>query len=32
MRLILENKPDVSIPFLYEVWNWVGDTSILPTK
>ena len=21
-----------SIPFLYEVWNWVGDTSILPIK
>lgn len=21
-----------TIPFLYEIWNWVGDTSILPIK
>jgi hypothetical protein len=23
---------EIKIPFLYEYWNWVGDTSILPTK
>jgi hypothetical protein len=32
MKLILAEKPEIVIPFLYEVWNWVGDTSILPTK
>jgi hypothetical protein len=32
MIKILDNKPEVQIPFLYEVWNWVGDTSILPIK
>lgn len=32
MHLILSSAPETKIPFLYEYWNWVGDTSILPTK
>lgn len=32
MILNLQTSPEVNIPFLYEYWNWVGDTSILPTK
>ena len=29
-QLVSEEPP--AIPFLYEIWNWVGDTSILPIK
>ena len=32
MHLVLSSSPETKIPFLYEYWNWVGDTSILPTK
>ena len=32
MHLVLSSPPETKIPFLYEYWNWVGDTSILPTK
>lgn len=32
MHLVLSNSIEIRIPFLYEYWNWVGDTSILPTK
>ena len=32
MNLNLTSPLEVKIPFLYEMWNWVGDTSILPTK
>ena len=32
-ELELENKSKLSkTPFLYEVWNWQGDESILPYK
>lgn len=32
MKLELGERPEITIPFLFEMWNWVGDTSILPTK
>jgi len=28
----LHEVPDPRAPFLYEVWNWEGDPSILPIK
>ena len=24
--------PHADVPFMYEVWNWEGDTSVLPGK
>jgi hypothetical protein len=32
MMLTVDAEPHPDIPFLFEVWNWVGDISILPHK
>ena len=32
MKLVLQEQPEINIPFLFEMWNWVGDKTILPTK
>ena len=26
------NLPEVKVPSLHEIWNWQGDTSVLPFK
>mmetsp|Transcript_51183 Transcript_51183/g.58683 ORF Transcript_51183/g.58683 Transcript_51183/m.58683 type:complete len:152 (+) Transcript_51183:42-497(+) len=28
----LSGIPEAEVPFLHEIWNWEGDTSILPHK
>ena len=28
----LENLPEMQTPALCEIWNWQGDTSVLPYK
>ena len=28
----LENIPEMQTPALCEIWNWQGDTSVLPYK
>eukprot|EP00743_Colponemidia_sp_Colp-15_P010112 GILK01011105.1.p1 GENE.GILK01011105.1~~GILK01011105.1.p1 ORF type:complete len:174 (-),score=19.59 GILK01011105.1:60-536(-) len=28
----LGSLPEVEVPLYYEVWNWEGDTSVLPIK
>ena len=28
----LADIPDSQVPFLCEIWNWQGDTSVLPHK
>jgi ribosomal protein S18 acetylase RimI-like enzyme len=32
-RFDITSEPEhPSVPYLFEIWNWVGDTSILPIK
>ena len=28
----LSSTPEIQVPFLSEIWNWQGDTSVLPYK